>query len=41
MAFDTAVDLLALTTIVLVSVLTVLSYLRSNGTSPDAEISPR
>jgi hypothetical protein len=41
MALDTAVGLLALTTVVLVSVLTVLSYLRSNGTSPDAEVSPR
>jgi len=41
MALDTAVGLLALTTVVLVSVLAVLSYLRSNGTTPDAEVSPR
>ena len=41
MTLDTAVGLLALTTVVLVSVVTVLSYLRSNGTSPDVEVSVR
>ena len=41
MTLDTAVGLLALTTVVLDSVVTVLSYLRSNGTSPDVEVSVR
>jgi hypothetical protein len=41
MALDTAVGLLALTTVVLVSVVTVLSYLRSSDASPDVEVSLR
>jgi hypothetical protein len=40
MALDTAIGLLALTTVVLVSVVTGLSYLRSSGT-PDVEVSVR
>ena len=41
MVLDTAVGLLALATVVLVSAITVLSYLRSTGTSPDFEVSVR
>ena len=40
MVLDTAIGLLALTTVVLVSVVTGLSYLRSSGT-PDVEVSVR
>jgi hypothetical protein len=40
MVLDTAIGLLALATVVLVSVVTVLTYLRSSGT-PDVEVSVR
>ena len=41
LVLDTAIGLLALATVVFVSVVTVLSFLRSSGTSTDIEVSVR